>query len=241
MAAPPVLLLHGIQAGPSTWWRVGPDLETLGFRVLSATLPGHAGVPARASLAALAEAIAPAEPVFVVGHSLGALVALELAAQHPELVRGLLLEDPPARSAVDPDELAAEVRSDAAAARADPDGLRDRLLAAHPTWAVRDAEHAVANRAAIDVEGATAPLRGVHWDLVALAAAVSAPITVLAATPPESALGEPERSGLLALAADALVVESGHGVHRDRPGVWVAAVVAAVGRVSPSPTGRPAA
>ncbi|MCB0055487.1 MAG: alpha/beta hydrolase [Caldilineaceae bacterium] len=34
-------------------------------------------------------------PVFVAGHSLGGLIALWLAAQHPDQVRGVFLEDPP--------------------------------------------------------------------------------------------------------------------------------------------------
>jgi pimeloyl-ACP methyl ester carboxylesterase len=234
-----VLLIHGIQSGPSTWWRVGADLETLGFEVDRATLPAHAGRPAVATLAALADAVAPEAPSFVVGHSLGALVALELAARRPDLVLGLLLEDPPSRSAVDPVALAAEVRADADEAQRDPDGLRDRLLAANPLWAAQDAEHAVANRAAVDVEAAAEPLELADWDVAAMAAAVPGPITVLAASPSGSALGEPERSALLATATSALVVESGHGIHRDRPGVWVAAVAAAAGGTLPSPFGRP--
>jgi pimeloyl-ACP methyl ester carboxylesterase len=35
------------------------------------------------------------EPVFLFGHSLGAMVALAVAAQQPEAVRGIVLEDPP--------------------------------------------------------------------------------------------------------------------------------------------------
>lgn len=35
------------------------------------------------------------EPAFVVGHSLGGLIAVWLAAHHPALARGIFLEDPP--------------------------------------------------------------------------------------------------------------------------------------------------
>jgi pimeloyl-ACP methyl ester carboxylesterase len=35
------------------------------------------------------------EPVFLLGHSLGAMVAIEIAAKAPELVRAVMLEDPP--------------------------------------------------------------------------------------------------------------------------------------------------
>jgi len=36
-----------------------------------------------------------AEPAFIMGHSLGAMVAAAVAAELPELVRGIVLEDPP--------------------------------------------------------------------------------------------------------------------------------------------------
>lgn len=34
------------------------------------------------------------EPCFVVGHSAGSLVAMELALTHPELIRGIFLYEP---------------------------------------------------------------------------------------------------------------------------------------------------
>jgi pimeloyl-ACP methyl ester carboxylesterase len=239
----PVLLLHGIQSGPSTWWRVGPDLATLGFDVVSRTVPGNAGtpVPEEGSLASLAAAVVPAVPAVVVGHSLGGLVALELAARHPELVLALVLEDPPSRSTNDPAEIAQEVVDDAAAARSDPAAVRAELLAANPLWAVIDAEHAVANRATIDADHAVDPLLRADWDLGAMAAAVTAPITLLAATPGGSALGGPERDALIAASVRSVVVESGHGIHRDRPGVWVAVVADAATRAFGSETARPGA
>ncbi|MER3408776.1 MAG: alpha/beta hydrolase, partial [Thermoleophilia bacterium] len=70
-----------------------------GCRVLCPDLPGHGGsapLPG-ASLPALAEvvgALAEEEgmlPAVVVGHSLGGVVALWLAAQRPDRVRGIVL------------------------------------------------------------------------------------------------------------------------------------------------------
>ena len=144
-----------------------------------------------------------------------------------------MLEDPPSRSVTDPADLALEIVEDVRVARADPDGLRDRLLAENPLWAIEDAANAVANRAGVDVDHVADPLRAAAWDLVAMVAAVSCPVTLLAATPGRSALGGPEREALLAGADRAIVIESGHGIHRDRPGVWVAAVAEAAGRAFP--------
>ena len=235
MTGTPLLLLHGIESGPSTFWRVGADLRTLGFEVTTPTIPGNAGTPVivGGTLAALARSIPIEEPSVVVGHSLGALVALELAAQRPDLVLALVLEDPPSRSVTDPAALAREIVEDVRVARTDPDGLRDRLLADNPLWAAEDAANAVANRAGVDVDHVADPLLSAAWDLPAMLAAVSCSVTLLAATPSRSALGGPEREALLAAADRAIVIESGHGIHRDRPGVWVAAVSAAAGGVFP--------
>ena len=243
MASSRVVLLHGIQSGPSTFWRVRADLETLGFAVDAPTLPGNAGRPQldRPSLSRLADAVAhdvAAGPALVVGHSLGALVALELAARRPDLVAALVLEDPPSRAGVDLAALRQEIRHDARDARQDPASLIARLLAENPLWARADAEHAAANWAGVDEEGAIGPLDGAEFDLAALAAAVRAPITLLAASPERSVLAGAERAALIARADPAIEVESGHGIHRDRPGVWVAAVALAAARAFPSGTGR---
>jgi pimeloyl-ACP methyl ester carboxylesterase len=48
-------------------------------------------------------------PVNVVGHSLGALVALDFALDHPDRVRTLVLSEPPAFWVVPPDEFRASV------------------------------------------------------------------------------------------------------------------------------------
>jgi 3-oxoadipate enol-lactonase len=94
---PAVLLLHGI-GGRASLWR--PTLEALGrdHRVIALDMPGYDGrdtaldnfpAVADAALALLdADGIAEAD---VVGHSLGGMVALELALRHPTRVRRLVI------------------------------------------------------------------------------------------------------------------------------------------------------
>ncbi len=97
----PVVLVHGLAGAASNWVELVPELARR-HRLLVVELPGHGGSePLRgATVGAFAEAVAAvletegAEPALVVGHSFGGHVALRLAQQRPELVRGLLLAAP---------------------------------------------------------------------------------------------------------------------------------------------------
>ena len=99
---PPIVLLHQSLARSEDWENVFPRLATR-YRAIAYDARGH-GKSGRApdySLRAYADdalrvlrEIAK-EPAVLIGHSLGALTALLAAGEAPELVRGLVLEDPP--------------------------------------------------------------------------------------------------------------------------------------------------
>ena len=101
--APPVLLLHGITMSTATWGWLVPDLAG-DHRVLRLDFRGH-GRSGRAPgtyrpAGYLADAVAACQqlvdgPVPVIGHSLVGLTAAGLAQHHPDLVTGILVEDPP--------------------------------------------------------------------------------------------------------------------------------------------------
>lgn len=98
---PAILLIHGSLARSEDWENIFPRLATR-YRTVAYDLRGH-GKSGRAtdySLRAFGDDALRMQrgivkgPVVVMGSSLGALCALALAAQAPEQVLGLILEDP---------------------------------------------------------------------------------------------------------------------------------------------------
>jgi pimeloyl-ACP methyl ester carboxylesterase len=97
-----VLLVHGITANNRVWFEFGPTLAAAGWFVVAPDLrgrgqsdkPAHGyGLPFHADdLLALCDAL-DLPTAHIVGHSLGALVGLYLAAVHPERIGRLVLVD----------------------------------------------------------------------------------------------------------------------------------------------------
>jgi pimeloyl-ACP methyl ester carboxylesterase len=221
-----------VTSSSRTWWRVGPALARRGFRVLAVDLRGH-GASRRAvaglSLADLAAEVAETvgdDPVeLLVGHSLGALVALELVGRRPGLARRLVVEDPPGPGSVDWPALAAGIEADTGRAHTDPAALRRDLEAANPTWPPGEAERRVADLADCNAPAIAAALRpGVPFDLAGLLAAARLPVLLLLA---DEALGSSivgvDRKAAVAAAGDgaARVLPAGHSIHREALDAWL--------------------
>jgi pimeloyl-ACP methyl ester carboxylesterase len=241
------VLVHGVTSSSRTWWRVGPALAERGYRVLAVDLRGHGASPravAGLSMTDLAADVAEtvtAEPgtdppgslgpavELLAGHSLGALVALQLVSSDPGFARRLVLEDPPGSSSIDWAGLAAAIEADTRLATADPAALRRDLEAANPAWPPGEAERRVADLADCDGRaiGAAALRAGVPFDLAALLAAAPLPTLMLLA---EEALGS-NLTGLDRKAAiEALpngstrVLPAAHSIHREALDPWLAAL-----------------
>src|ERR1044071_1521508 len=96
-AQPTVVLLHGAGFDHSAWALHSRWFAHHGCSVLAPDLPGHgrSGGAPLSSIAAMADWTAAlidaagARTACIIGHSMGALVALELAARTPERVRAL--------------------------------------------------------------------------------------------------------------------------------------------------------
>ncbi|GCE26970.1 putative 2-succinyl-6-hydroxy-2,4-cyclohexadiene-1-carboxylate synthase [Dictyobacter alpinus] len=104
-AHPPVLLLHGFTDSGLCWTPVAQALAS-DYDVIMFDARGHgrSGAAANGFTTELLVADALAviqelklEQVALLGHSMGAHTAAHVTKKHPELVRALLLEDPPWR------------------------------------------------------------------------------------------------------------------------------------------------
>ncbi|MCW2848366.1 MAG: alpha/beta fold hydrolase [Marmoricola sp.] len=207
-------------------------LSARGWEVSTVNLAGHGGrsIGSVRSVAGLASDVVGRRPgswTMVVGHSLGAVVALELVALFPSYARGVLLEDPPALGGVRASgDIADDIGREVLRAHVDPHGAMDAMLAGHPTWNRRDARSMLEGRLQTDPQIATLSPGDISWDLPALVASSPVPVALLAAAGPESALFDPDRAALLRSLPPARVTElaATHHVHLDQPERWVEAV-----------------
>ena len=101
----PIVFVHGSLADYSVWNRELADFSAQ-YRAIAysrrynspntnAIRPGHSAIQDADDLAAFITTL-NLGPVHVVGHSYGGLTALFLATRHPELLRTIVLAEPPA-------------------------------------------------------------------------------------------------------------------------------------------------
>ncbi len=239
-AGPAVLLLHGFTGSAADWEPFRPALERL-TAPIAVDLLGHGASdaprdPARhaverqaADLAALLRSEATS-PAHVVGYSFGARVALRLAADHPDVVRSLVLESPSA-GMPDPDARAARRAADEELSRMlDWEGIA--AFVAHweglPLFVTeRDApleERARlhARRLANDPHGLAASLRGAGQGAMGplhdALPTIALPTTVIAGALDGTGLPRAESVARTIPGARLVVIPSvGHAPHREAP------------------------
>jgi len=92
------VLVHGAYHGAWCYAKVAPLLEAAGHTVIAVDLPGHGDNPVppeQITLAAYVEHVcrivdAQAEPVILVGHSLGGMTISQVAEERPEKIKTLV-------------------------------------------------------------------------------------------------------------------------------------------------------
>jgi pimeloyl-ACP methyl ester carboxylesterase len=231
-SGPLAVLVHGITSSSNTWWEVGPALAERGWRVVGVDLRGHGASPRGAGglelddLAAdLAETVEERPVDLLVGHSLGALVAMSLLGSDPGFARRVVLEDPPCDQAFDGRQMASDIERDARWVRRAPGVFRAALIAPPDRMRPTDADAKVANLLALDVDGVAAALRDrVGFDVVELARSVTVPaLLFLGEERLGSALTGQSREAVATSLAQGWteVVPCGHSIHRDAFGSFL--------------------
>ncbi len=231
------VLVHGVAGWHRTWWRVGPALAEHGWRVIAVDQRGHGHSPRIDGFATVADFAADLIAVIdrtgapvdaLIGHSLGAAVSAEAAHVRPDLVRRLVLEDPPSITRSGDPAWIANLDRELVTANSDFDGEVARELAANPVWLEEDARQDIEGKQLADREGLLASYRHDTGARVPeLVPLLPVPALVLLARSDRSAYrgearerleAEPPPGGAVA------VIDSGHTIHRDRFDAYVATV-----------------
>ena len=227
---PQAILLHGLTASSRTWWRVGPWFAENGWHAVALDLRGHGSSPRASGTEGLADlatdvretvsdALGPDGRIDVLlGHSLGALTALEFYGRYGDLARRVVLEDPPGSASTDAEETAREMESASARAGEDPEALKREMMEENPSWAEEDAAYAVAGLLDCDPRALISLRRALRWDLAGLVGPLVVPaLLVLGSEGRGSSLPKPERTTVTSTLRSGAVEEldAGHNVHRD--------------------------
>lgn len=131
-SGPPLVLVHGGFSDHNTNWQEAKALLEERFTVYAIARRGRGDTSATrlhsledeaADVAAVLRQVG--EPAFLLGHSYGALCALEAAALHPAGVRQLVLYEPPKPGVMTPETVA---RLEAFAVGEDWDGLVEAFM-----------------------------------------------------------------------------------------------------------------
>ncbi len=97
-----LVLIHGLASNATRWWRFAADRQLPGWTLLCPNMRGHAGSSDRSRIGMrqwcddLARVLdqAQCERAVIGGHCLGANIALQFAARHPQRTAGLVLIEP---------------------------------------------------------------------------------------------------------------------------------------------------
>lgn len=232
----PVVFLHGLSASRADFTQIAQDLASKkGFRVLNVDLRGHGGSPHTPpesyfsteyanDVAQLIEAKLGKRPVLIVGHSLGGVVTAKLATMRPDLVKAVLLEDPPlyegdaARRKASPaagffPKLVAGVKK----IRAEKQPNSAYAVFAGPKASQEEKDLKIVALTPWDPASMESAISGLMWTEYDTTVRLACPVTVLAADPKVGPVFTPEDVANFAKtnphAKIVTIQGAGHGIH----------------------------
>jgi pimeloyl-ACP methyl ester carboxylesterase len=206
------LLIHGLSSSAAGWWRLGPDVASLGFTVTAPDLRGHGGSDDgdgfhgdgyRDDVLALGTGWD-----LVLGHSLGGFVAMACQLADPTFARALVLEDPAIGMPV------TEAGRAGLMADYDPPLTIEAMAATRPRWHPRDIEAKLAalHSAGRHVVAGTAAL--FQDDLWARTHEIAVPLLVIGADL-DSTVTRDGRQAAERFGRFVTIPGSSHSIHRD--------------------------
>lgn len=238
---PVVVLLHGIGSRGQSWWPVIDDLHEH-FHLYQIDLRGHgdSGKPESgytldafvADLVATLQALELDRPR-IVGHSLGAIIALLWASEHPTAAAALVLEDPPLT--IRPELLPALDGWQQLAALT-PEAAAAWFLQEYPHWSLEDCERR-AQTITSTAPGVFGELRCESETALHSGATDRTPTLSVVTSPVLLLRGNPELGGMVPLddvlrlesdmpyARVVSIKEAGHDLHRDATAAFLEAVI----------------
>lgn len=213
------LVMHGIGSNAAGWWRLGPDLASLGYHVTAPDLRGHGNSPKSEDMSIpdyAGDVLALGTHWdLILGHSLGGAIALAALSSRPGLADRLILQDP-AIMGINTPEVVELLLSDY-----EEPITTESVHRRSPHWHPRDAE---IKAEALRQSGPEVVLRTIrdgpgwnHWDdMIGL----EIPVLLIGADPEMGAL-VPPWVGEAAAAANPnlrfeVIVNGSHSMHRDR-------------------------
>jgi len=252
-ARPALVLAHGFSDDGLCWSSLAAALEAE-WDVVMFDARGHGrselpedgsdtGPIAQADdLAAAINALGLEQPC-VVGHSMGAMTALMLAARYPDLPRAVALEDPPPWWNAPLSTLAydeswkANVRAWLTGAKTAPrDDVLAKVRAESPNWPEVDLGPWADSKVRFNLEFLDRP-RPVDVDWATTLGQVRAPTLLITSDPDKGGIvGPADAARLLSLLPHAVVkriANAGHSIHRDQSSAFLAAITGFFG-----PSGR---
>lgn len=227
---PPLVLLHGFGDNGLCWLRVAQDLQDQ-YDVIMPDARGHGRTQGNlqnfgydqlgADTLAVIRALGLARP-FLFGHSMGAQTALIVAARAPELVRALVLEDPPFDHAASQDPQVLQTIADEARIFQERP-LAEKMIAIrenNPGWHEAEIGPWAESKGEYDPQIQSPPIR-VRMHQYAwrpIAARVTCPVLLVTASPGKGIVTPAvaaEAARLMPKCKTVQISDAGHCIHRD--------------------------